>query len=106
MTYNLNLDRTETVKRTKTFDALKKLLLILAGEKKNLILSLMIILVHSVITLIGPLLIGRTIDKYIQTKQFHGVLIFAGILLGLYLITTNQLSANQINGWCWPAGTF
>jgi ATP-binding cassette, subfamily B, bacterial len=33
-----------------------------------------------------PYLIGFTIDNYIQTKQFNGVLLFSGILLLLYLI--------------------
>jgi ATP-binding cassette subfamily B protein len=31
-------------------------------------------------------LIGYTIDTYIQAKQFHGVLVFAGILLALYIV--------------------
>jgi len=34
----------------------------------------------------GPYLIGYTIDTYIQAKQFHGVLVFSGILLALYSV--------------------
>ena len=34
----------------------------------------------------GPFIIGYTIDKYVQTKQFHGVLVNSGILLAMYLV--------------------
>ncbi len=31
-------------------------------------------------------MIGYTIDNYIQTKQFHGVMVFSGILLVMYMV--------------------
>ena len=99
MTYNLNIGSPEK-KRTKTFAALKKLLVILADEKKSLVLALTTILIHSSLTLIGPLLIGHTIDTYVQTKQYHGVLVFSGILLSMYLISlvTSYLQTKLMGG--------
>jgi len=86
MRYNLNLKPAPDEKRNKPIVALKKFLLILADEKRSLVYSLIIILVHSSLTLIAPLLIGYAIDRYIQTKQYQGLFLFSGILLGIYLV--------------------
>ncbi|MFO7369828.1 MAG: ABC transporter ATP-binding protein [Bacteroidales bacterium] len=86
MAYSLNINKNDQTKRTNTFTALKKLLLILAGEKKNLIAALFVILIYSVIVLFAPLLIGYAVDHYVQQKDFRGVLFFGGILLGMYLV--------------------
>ncbi len=100
MTYQLNIGNPEVKQRTKTFTALKKLFLILADEKGSLILSLVIILIHSSLTLIAPYLIGYTIDNYVQTKQYHGLLVFSGILLVIYLfsLTTSYLQVKLMGG--------
>jgi ATP-binding cassette subfamily B protein len=87
MKYNLNLKSSPDDKHFRPLTALRKFLLILADEKKSLIYSLAIILVHSSLTLMAPLLIGYTIDAFIQTKQYKGLFVFSGILLGMYLIT-------------------
>jgi len=87
MTYDLNIGQPENKKRTKTFKALKKLFMILADEKNTLAMALTAILINSALTLFAPLIIGHTIDNYVQTKQYNGVLLFSGILLGMYLIS-------------------
>lgn len=85
MNYNLNsLPAAE--EKSSTWSGLKNLLKLVSGEKKKLTLALCAILLNSSLNLLGPLLIGHTIDKYIQTKQYHGVLVFSGILLAMYLI--------------------
>jgi len=66
--------------------AFVKIAKLLGFEKKNIIISLIAILVNSGMTLLGPLVVGYTIDRYIENKDFHGVLVFAGILLVIYLI--------------------
>jgi ATP-binding cassette subfamily B protein len=100
MTYNLKIKHTDGDKRVKPFAALKKFLLILADEKKSLIIALITILIHSVLSLLGPLLIGRTIDTYVQSKQFHGVLVFTGILFAMYLVSmvTSYLQTKLMGG--------
>ncbi|UKT66058.1 ABC transporter ATP-binding protein [Pedobacter mucosus] len=85
MNYNLN-QLTAQQEKQSTFKALKRLLKLIDAERKNLWLALIAILVNSGLLLLGPLLIGHTIDTYIRTKQFHGVLIFSGILLVIYLV--------------------
>jgi ATP-binding cassette subfamily B protein len=68
------------------FKAVIKIASLLGFEKKNTIISLLAILVNSGMTLLGPLVVGYTIDRYIENKDYHGVLIFSGILLVVYLI--------------------
>lgn len=86
MNYNLN-DHTAAGEKKSTLAALKKLLQLIRSERANLIKSLAAILVNSGLLLLGPFLIGHTIDTYVRTKQYHGVLVFSGILLVLYLVT-------------------
>jgi ATP-binding cassette subfamily B protein len=63
---------------------LKRLLPFLSGEKKNVIVAFFAIIINAVSNLLGPIIIGYTIDNYIQTKDFAGVLVFSAILLGVY----------------------
>jgi len=85
MNYNLNSQPAAQEKKG-TISGLRSLLKLVSEEKRNLIIALFAILINSSLNLLGPLLIGHTIDKYIQTKQFHGVIVFAAILLSMYLI--------------------
>ncbi len=84
MNYNLNDTLGDEDQKKSILVVLKKLLTLIREERKNLIIAFIIILINSVLSLMGPFIIGYTIDKYIQTKQFHGVIVFAGILLGIY----------------------
>jgi len=85
MNYNLNQLNTAQEKQS-TYKALKRLLKLISAERKNLWLALLAILINSGLLLLGPLLIGHTIDAYIRTKQFDGVLMFSGIILAIYII--------------------
>lgn len=85
MSYSLD-NQSSGQEKTSTWSGLKNLLKLVSGEKNKLILALCAIILNSSLNLLGPLLIGHTIDKYIQTKQYHGVLVFSGILLCMYLV--------------------
>ncbi len=85
MNYNLNALPGKDEK-VSTYSALKSLLQLISHEKKNLLVALGAILLNSTLNLLGPLIIGYTIDKYVQHKQYHGVLVFSSILLVMYLV--------------------
>ena len=85
MNYNLN-DIAATQQKTSTLGALKKLLRLIKEERSNLLLALLAILVNSGLNLLGPFIIGFVIDKYVVHKNYNGVLTWAGILLGMYLV--------------------
>lgn len=82
MDYNLNIEH-----ETSTKAALKKMLQFMKEEKRNLIIAFIVMGLNSGISMLTPYLIGYTIDHYIQTKLYRGLIIFSGILLGLYLIS-------------------
>lgn len=85
MNYNLN-KLSEQEQKKSTYAGLKSLLKLIDHERRNLWVALVFILLNSTINLMGPFLIGYTIDKYVQHKQYHGVLVFSRILLVMYVI--------------------
>ena len=85
MNYNLNVVSGEREK-AKTITSLKSLLQLISHEKKNLLIAFGTILLNSTLNLLGPLIIGYTIDRYVQHRQYHGVLVFSAILLAMYLV--------------------
>ncbi|MFA6275599.1 MAG: ABC transporter ATP-binding protein [Pedobacter sp.] len=87
MNYNLNVEP-KTTKRS-IFAELKELTKVAGNERKNLVYALLLMLLNTFINLLGPFIIGYTIDHYIATKQFDGVLLVAGLLLMLYTIVFN-----------------
>ena len=87
MDYNLYTSSADNGKKKSTFTSLKSLVSHMVEEKRILITAFIAMQVAAALTLLGPLLIGHTIDAYIQTKQFHGVLVFSGILLVMYIIS-------------------
>lgn len=99
MNYNLNRI-SGPAQKTSTYKALRKLLQLIAHEKRQLRLAGLAILVNSTLNLLGPLVIGYTIDHYVQTKQYHGVLVFSGILLCMYLLAllTSYLQTKLMGG--------
>lgn len=85
MNYNLNKPSEKTARKLPVFASLRKLITIISGERRNLIIAFAAIFLNAALSLMGPYLIGYTIDTYIQSKNFHGVLLFAGVLLVMYV---------------------
>ncbi len=84
MNYELNSE--ENKKKISTWAALKGLWPLLRGERSILIYAGIATLANSTINLVAPLIIAHVVDTYIVAKQFSGVVTFAFILLGLYLV--------------------
>jgi ATP-binding cassette subfamily B protein len=85
MNYNLN-DIAAQESKTPALRSLRKLFQLVTEERKNLLLSLFAILSNSGLNLLGPFIIGYTIDKYVVHKNYPGVLLFSGILLVMYML--------------------
>jgi len=85
--YNLNTITDHVEKKKNTWGSLKSLVGHMVEEKRLLLISFFAMIVAAVLSLLGPVMIGYTIDNYIQTKQFHGVLVFSGILLAMYTVS-------------------
>jgi ATP-binding cassette subfamily B protein len=86
MNYNLNQAPDKSARKPSVLASLKKLVTIISGERRNLIIAFIAIFLNAGLTLLGPYLVGYTIDTYVQAKNYHGVLLFSGILLSMYVI--------------------
>jgi len=100
MNYNLNKIAAAPQQKTTTGRALRKLLSFLGPEQRRLINAFFTIMISSGINLTVPFLIGHTIDKYVQTKQYDGILFFSGILFVMFLIslTTSYIQTRLMGG--------
>ncbi len=86
MNYNLN-DGTEEIKKKKLgFSSVKSLVNNMLEEKRTLFVAFVSMIVAALLNLAGPILIGHTVDTYIQTGQFQGVLVFSAILFATYIV--------------------
>ena len=73
-------DRTTTIG-----GAVKSLRPLLSDEGRPLLISLVAVVINSVANLLSPFIIAYIIDNYISTKNFHGVLVYSGLLFVVYL---------------------
>ena len=85
MNYNLN-EIAATQQKKSTMGGLRKLLLLIKEENKNLLMALAAILTNAGLNLLGPFIIGYVIDHYVVKKDYNGVLLWAGILLAMYVL--------------------
>lgn len=85
MSYNLNITKTNEGHTKSTFSSLKKMVALIREERKMLLYAFFFILINSFLSLLGPYLIAHTIDTYVKMKDYHGIILFTFILLGLYI---------------------
>ena len=84
--YNLNIVTGEQ-KKTSTWPALRKLIDLLPDQKGRLYLALVIMIIYAVLSMVAPIIIGTTINKYILDKthqDYAGILRNCGWLLVIY----------------------
>ncbi|MBK8881704.1 MAG: ABC transporter ATP-binding protein [Bacteroidales bacterium] len=100
MNYNLNQQSDKSEQKASNLASLRKLISLIGEERINLIKAFVAIFVNAVLSLLGPYLIGYTIDKYIQNREYHGVLVFSAILLALYIVAfvVNYLQMRMMGG--------
>ncbi len=85
MNYNLN-NLSAKKEKSSNLVILQNLLQMIREERANLLLALIAILANSGLTLLSPYIVGRTIDNYIVHKNYHGVLMNAGLLVCISLV--------------------
>lgn len=66
-------------------EALRAFMSLLRDERLYVAVALLAILVNSLIGLVGPLLMGYSIDRYFEKGPYSGILVISGILLALYV---------------------
>jgi len=83
--YNLN-SLAGSQPKISSWTALKKLIGLLPEERMRLVWALIAMLGNAGLSLLGPMIIGITIDKFILHHDYHGVLMNCLLLLGIYLL--------------------
>lgn len=81
MNYTLNKD-----KNIDNLSSLKILLKLISDEKKGISISIIATIISCTMELLAPLMVGYAIDHYIKNQDIHGLLIFSGMLFGMYLV--------------------
>lgn len=82
---NYNLSKPDNSQDTSLWQSAKKMWVLLSQEKKTMSIALVAVVVNSVVSLLAPRFIAHAVDTYIIQKNYHGVLMYAGIVLVLYL---------------------
>src|SRR5262245_3088864 len=80
--------------------AMKRLAPVLADQRRSMVLAFVATMAASGTGLIAPVIIGRTVDRYIGSGDFAGVLRSAGLLLLAYLVgfVATYVQAQQMGG--------
>ncbi|MFH0756753.1 MAG: ABC transporter ATP-binding protein [Bacteroidota bacterium] len=85
MNYDLNRALEKGEKKLPVFASMRKMVTIISGERHNLNIAFVAIFLNAGLSLAGPYLVGYTIDTYVQAKDYHGLLVYSGILLAMYV---------------------
>ncbi|MFA5961703.1 MAG: ABC transporter ATP-binding protein [Parcubacteria group bacterium] len=67
--------------------AWRRLVPLMKEEGRSVALAIIAMLVSSAATLIVPIIIAHIVDDYIADKNFHGVLLYSGLLALIFLLT-------------------
>jgi ATP-binding cassette subfamily B protein len=97
---NYNLSKPNPTQNTSLVQAVKKLWPLIAQEKKIMVVALIAVVANSALNLIAPRLIAHTVDTYIVRQDYHGVLVYAGMILVIYVfaLLTSYLQTRLMGG--------
>lgn len=97
---NYDLNKPDSPTKTSVWSAAKNLWPLIVEEKKIIILALVAVVANSVLNLVAPRLIAHTVDTFIAKHNYHGVLVYAGIILILYLfgLVTSYMQVRLMGG--------
>lgn len=82
---NYNLNKSDAKQKLSVWGAGKKLWPLIREEKAIIIVALLATILNSGLSLLAPRLVAHAVDTYIVARDYHGVLIYSGIIFGLYL---------------------
>src|SRR5438094_2260296 len=85
--YTLNKGDKAQQKSPAIGTALKRLAPLLTDEKRLVAMAFVAMLITNGAALLGPVIIGHTVDTYIQSRKYTGVITIAASLVAIYLFT-------------------
>lgn len=72
--------------KSSLFVAAKKLGALMKADRIRLLIALAAVTVSSALNLLVPYLFGRAVDSAVRTKDYHGIFVYAGILLATFAV--------------------
>lgn len=98
MQYSLQTSKAE--QKTPFWEMVRKLWPLVAQERNIVLFALAAVVANSVLSLVAPRLIAHTIDVYFPARDFHGVLVYSGIILMVYALglLTSYLQTRLMGG--------
>jgi len=97
---NYRLSHINPKEKTSTLKVIQKLVRLIREERTTLQIAMCVILLNSGLQLLSPYLVGRTIDRYIQHKDYRGVLVNAALIgaVALCAFGTSYAQARLMGG--------
>ncbi len=83
---NYKLNTSKDVPKGTLLTALARLVPLMAGERRSVVVAAVAILLNSGVTLAAPALIAYIVDHFLLTHNYAGVMQFSLVLVGLYLV--------------------
>jgi ATP-binding cassette, subfamily B, bacterial len=80
-----SLQKNIEAKNSGVIVAMGKLFPLMRDDKGKIILAMLAAFLNAGLNLTTPVLIGHAIDKYLPTRNYHGILVYSGIILGIYI---------------------
>ncbi len=83
---NYDLKKSFSDQKSSLWGATKNLWFLIAEEKKIIIFALIAVIVNSILNLTAPRFIAHAVDTFIMARDYHGVLVYSGIIFTIYVL--------------------
>jgi len=85
--YNLNIKPEDrSAEKAGAWTTLKRLMTLVGQERRNMYIAMIFIFINSGLILTAPYLIGQTVDRFIVTHQYGGVIRNSLILFAIFCV--------------------
>lgn len=85
--YNLNIKPEDrSAEKAGAWTTLKRLMTLVGQERRNMYIAMIFIFINSGLILTAPYLIGQTVDRFIVTHQYGGVIRNSIILFAIFCV--------------------
>jgi len=81
---NYTLNSPANQQKTPLWVSVQKFLPLLSDQKRQIIIATLAAFLTAGLNLLAPVLIGHAVDTYIAQGDYHGVLVYAAIILAIY----------------------
>jgi len=97
---NYDLKQKNSSEKNTTWRAMKSMWPLLLEEKKIMIFAFIALILNALLNLVAPRLVAHAVDTYIVGRDYHGVLVYAGIILVIYAfgLVTSYLQTRLMGG--------